>query len=363
MFRAPVCKLVEAVLLAGVIACASQAWAGQAYAPGVPEDARPSSQAPSHAAQPGGESSASSLSISSDVPFPPGLTSPHDVSTVRLGPQTMEVLTFVTNRPREELMAYYEQALTQLGWERALLPWQAHHRRVEDGMRQWLHAHPEAATAPTIHTQLAQAAGVSKLLRGQVYARRGEQHVIVNLVAMGQGTTVFLNRWSGAAIWDQNPAAPARRQSEEPHQTAWFETNVCCSGASVSNEAFWQSVGIPRHPQARVMAESRSEASGQATVLLEIPEGPEHVLAYYRARLSSQGWQLVSRRADVIRQRRQTGDALTYEHAANQQVCVLTAHPMSPPRPWWKWWGATPNTLLTIAVARVPMTPQQARSP
>lgn len=203
------------------------------------------------------------------VPFPRAVK-------VELAETPIDVKSFTVTQSVEELRAFYEQALPKAGWRISPLPWQTHQDTVIEHFEDVAKEHPEAAADPTFASRRDELARAATDLRAQLHAAKGQEHVILNMLADGPQTTVYMNRWTGAASWMQ-PASG--RPSTAP-------ANVCCTGASVSGPLPFS---LPAYPGATVVAKSTSsEDSGDVVLLTN--DSAEQAVVFYRKQMAYNGW-------------------------------------------------------------------------
>ena len=134
----------------------------------------------------------------SDVPFPFDASRFPEPRAFEMAGVTLRIYGFAVTGSWERMADFYEQAFPASGWHLGLLPWQAHHVMVTERLERWLRDHAESPQAPELRLRLAELQRTTRELRRQLYASRGDEHLIVQLWSMTDGgTVVFLNRWTG----------------------------------------------------------------------------------------------------------------------------------------------------------------------
>lgn len=258
----------------------------------------------------------------SDLPLPKGaialLSGP---SEVRLGRRTMEVQSFSVEMEEEAIVAFYEQALPQYGWRLEKLPRRVQHEAAMARIERALSTHRDARGADKVETRLKEMRETQIALRKQIHASQGAEHVIVNLIAMGDVVGIFLNRWSGeyAGLTGAPRAVAANPNVQVDHSRAHsrsalrpspavtgqtstvleamvagsrdlLHANVCCSDDSVPELENELPFGLPLYPGARAAAQS-TPAGGERTIMFFMtPDRLEQVIDYFREQMRHNGW-------------------------------------------------------------------------
>jgi hypothetical protein len=301
--------------------------------------------APGQAGQVSPHAEEPTVSVATDVPLPAGVSVPLERSQVRLGSHTLDVSRFETNLDEDALIRFYETELPHLGWRLELLPWQAQHLALTQRLAQALKDHPDWPEAPAMRTMLSGNQATIRQMRSQMYARRGEEHVIVNLLHEGSGIAVYLNRWRGEAFWE----SPQRSANGTARS---LPTNVVCSKDAVPGTGDLLPFEVPRYPGARLVAQSTSPIGENATSFLMTTDRLEPVMNYYRRHMPSHGWRMVSDESQVLMAGKGAARIFTYEKP--NHVCVVTLQSLARRGGWL---AGVEQTTMTIAVLSLPMDP------
>jgi len=254
-----------------------------------------------------------------EFPVPHGIFALPEPTRVDLGTSTLYVQSFTTPLGADALIEFYEAALPESGWRLSRAPWQEMHnesiRRLKQALTYYGHRLEEDRRQDA-EARLDDMERTQRMLRRQMYATNGAEHVIVNLwgLAGDGGTMVFINRWSGDRRWlgwgrprqaglatsAGRAAAPAAVDASArpaspvaPAPAAGFGglpmTNICCSGEEVPDLRGALPFSIPRFPGAKAVA--RASTGGiSTTVLLMVPADVQQVTAFYREEMPAGGW-------------------------------------------------------------------------
>lgn len=222
---------------------------------------------------------------STDVPVPGEAQKLASAQQISMGASTITVDSFMSRQSEADLVAWYETFLPRYGWRLNTLPWQADQERLTSTIEQKIKtAQHDGGDLAALRKRLADSKDVSEFMRHQVYATRHEEHVLVNLMPVGEGMGIFVNRWTGQAWWN-------RPQSSTP-------TNICCSSEAVPTLERTLPFSVPRYPQARPMAQGTSQDTGRIMVVLSSADAADAVASYYRANMPRNGWRLIEDRTE-----------------------------------------------------------------
>lgn len=249
------------------------------------------------------------------VPLPPGTPSLAEPRQVQMGAATLDVQGFVTEMAPDAVRAFYEQALPRAGWRLGTLPWQANQTAAIKQLEAQLTQLPaDAPQAQEMRAYLEELRGTERAMRQQLYVSRGGEHAIFQFMAMGGGTSVFINRWSGDSSWLESRSSAAGGRA-----SGWPQQNVCCSGEAIPEAGVQLPSSVARYPGAKAIASHRPHGSDDSTVLFLTPDGTEAVASFYRKRMAYNGWTLTkeSRGAEGDDRRRLVFRGRT-------QLCVVT---------------------------------------
>jgi len=291
------------------------------------------------------------------VPLPRGIGGLPEPTRVDIGHSTMFVQGFGIMMDAQDLIGFYETALPKAGWQVRQLPWQADHEQAVETLKRALRYYGramgtearEAAEARLEH--LKQDEG---MLRRQIYATDGMEHLIVNLWPMkdDDGTMVFLNRWSGDKRWlgwgqrpgghgldgnralaaseaDAEKAAERRdaptARDEVATAGAFPRTNVCCSGEEVPDLRAVLPFSVPKYPGAKAVARTTPPGGISTTVLLVVPAALQDVMAYYQEEMPRNTWKSVDVN-EAPEEVDQTVQRLQFQRP--DRLCTLTFAPV-----------------------------------
>ncbi|MBI2093965.1 MAG: hypothetical protein HYT88_04510 [Candidatus Omnitrophica bacterium] len=210
-----------------------------------------------------------------EIPIPNRLLAPPELFHVRIGKATLSVQGFGTEDDPQTLLEFYEEALPIFGWTKLLLPWQAQQLSLIDQLSLTIQNEPNTNRQKQLQSLVQAYRNTAMALRRQIFATRGNERVIVNLLPMGKGTAVFLNRWAG----DEAPWVGQQQHA----------TNICCSEEGIDENTVDLPVSIPRYPNGRVISQAQSTASSQ-TLLLVTQDPIEQVRSYYQEQMVRSGW-------------------------------------------------------------------------
>jgi hypothetical protein len=277
------------------------------------------------------------------IPLPKGIQGLPEPYEMTLGSTALKVYGFKTPLSVDEVRAFFEEALPQAGWRVQALPWQERQRQAAEELERTLKEHPETAADPGVQARQAKQARTAEVLRRQLYANRGGEHVIINISALEQDEVVFINRWSGPAAWLEAGAADPLSSSPQTGGS-WPMTNVCCSQDSLAETELPRVLPttIPAYPGARIVATNRTESGESRTAVLETTDGLEAVRAFYEKHMAYNGWEAIPEA------RTQVQDLWMYR--TESQLCSIGASSMPAPSAGGEGAASGPRTIVTINV-------------
>ena len=306
------------------------------------------------------------------IPLPRGVARLPEPTQVDVGAGTVYVQAFSVTMKEDALVAFYEQALPRAGWRLEKLPWQADQDKAVHGLKRALAYYGKAMDEPQrqqVEARLARLEEGAQVMRSQLYATNGLEHVLINLWPLedAKGTTVFLNRWSGSRHWLTGGGDSGRRTQDaqgsrlkalgnslqppasslEPAGASSLEpsglpmTNVCCTGEEVPDLQAVLPFSVPKYPGAKAVARTTPPGGVSTTVLLLVSAQQPDVLAYYEQEMPKMGW----KRLDEG----QAADGATVSRLHFQRpdrVCELTFAEAASKEPD----SGETKTLVTVAV-------------
>ena len=217
------------------------------------------------------------------LPLPQGVAGTRGPTPLRMGASLLQVESFATAMDQREVRTFYRRTLPSAGWRMDLLPWQASHVAAMQRMEETLQRSPNAPEAPALRARLdTLKATKDETLGGQLYATRGEEHVLISVQPADSGTVVFLNRWEGTPPWAR-AAAGGRRKGRAAARDA--------GSKPVSRAPLF--VSVPRYPGVEDLSGPASESTDDATQRWGTSDATEPVAAYYRKQMARNGWKPV----------------------------------------------------------------------
>ncbi len=259
----------------------------------------------------------------SKIPLPDGVPPLTEPTAVQLGAAHLAVQSFTTDMDLDVVRAFYEQALPAAGWQIAQLPWQAQQAKVTAQFEERLRAQPEGDDAEALRKRIGDFHETLHQMRRQLYATRGHEQVIVNLIPMEARTAVFLNRWQGNPPWG---GAGGGAGGASPGTGRWPATNVCCSGEEVQGAGDVLAYGIRRYPGSKLIAKSTGGNKDSVTMILKTPDAFAHVEAYYIKQMAYSHWALDAQKSGQVSPAGSEGApagfrTLTFRNA--NQICLI----------------------------------------
>lgn len=258
-----------------------------------------------------------------DLPLPAGVSALPAPTRVDLGSSTLNVYSVMAPMGEEALIAFYRDALARAGWSLGLLPWQASHHEATKRLEKAVTYHRDTLTdAQNTQAQqmLEEFKQTRQRMQRQLFASRGQEHLIVNLWPMGSaGTAVFLNRWSG----DRQALAGGSVVDGEPSRGTWPLTNTCCSGEEIPNLSASLPDGFPVYPGATAIARSTPPRGSRTTLLFTIPETVTKVNEFYDTQMRTQGWTRLTEKPSEALAHGSAARPQTYERNGTRAVLTI----------------------------------------
>ncbi len=219
------------------------------------------------------------------LPLPDGVGPLPEPSNIELGRTPLEVQGYQVVGDVRTARRFYEETLPRRGWRLTALPWQSQHRDATSRLERFLQHDPEAAADAALAGRLAEMQATLPDLDRQLYAVKGNEHVVVQFFPSdsGRGTTVFINQWQGTPPWERNSALGSPGLGAEPE--------VCCTGADVPDSGGPLPFGLPRYPGATVLVKTESREADSAEIFLRSDDSPAAIAGFYRAQMGYAGWE------------------------------------------------------------------------
>jgi len=263
----------------------------------------------------------------SEVPVP-GKSQLLHSARVTVGATPWVVQGVMTDLSPEAVWEFYARRLPEAGWRIQPVPWMQGERRP--GQSQAPVTRPADLDQETLRKMAEEFQNMQK---DQLYAEHLDDRLLLNITASGIGTLFFVNRWkrqdepaAGEPITSPSvglsQASPARTAGSPAELT-----NVCCSGAAVSDLDRSLPAWFPVYPGARRISASSPARGGRGSEAYVSEDEVERVAAYYRQQLTWNGWRPLELPFQVAEASGQRGGvrSVSLAYGGDSGLCVVVA--------------------------------------